>query len=80
MLTGGFDAWRSIIGERGVYSYAQNNRPKNTLQARDSDQNVPLSPVKVHQTLYDYVMYITMTFILFYSLISATVYLSRSYE
>lgn len=57
MLTGGFDAWRSIIGERGVYSYAQNNRPKNTFQARDSDQNVPLSPVKVHQTLYDYFTY-----------------------
>lgn len=46
MLIGGFDAWKSIIGNRGIYSYTQHS---------PTDQSVPISPVKVHQTFYDYV-------------------------
>ncbi|KAG1472886.1 hypothetical protein G6F56_001274 [Rhizopus delemar] len=48
MLIGGFDAWKSIIGNRGIYSYTQHS---------PTDQSVPISPVKVHQTFYDYFTY-----------------------
>lgn len=69
MLAGGFDAWRSVIGERGVFKYKsssddyQNNveSPSSNQQARHWLQNVVspnYTPVKVHHTLYDYVSYI----------------------
>lgn len=74
MLSGGFDAWRQVIGERGIFKY---NNDSPTMSAastsgqdsphqakphwlRDvvgrggSDQNLALTPVKVHHTFYDY--------------------------
>ncbi|CAO3670058.1 unnamed protein product [Rhizopus microsporus] len=56
MLIGGFDAWSMTIGQRGVYRYTDSSRPI-LPEKRGSDQRVPLSPVKVHHTLYDYFTY-----------------------
>ncbi|KAI8644102.1 hypothetical protein BD408DRAFT_450842 [Parasitella parasitica] len=70
MLSGGFDAWRQVIGEKGIYKYNVNNdlpsssAPDSAHQqkphwlkdcvSRGSDQNPALTPIKVHHTFYDY--------------------------
>ncbi|KAI8372436.1 hypothetical protein BD560DRAFT_394930 [Blakeslea trispora] len=53
MLSGGFDAWQSVIGERGIFSYHKNTNP-----LPHHKENIGLfQPVKVHQTIYDYFSY-----------------------
>ncbi|KAG1109109.1 hypothetical protein G6F42_015758 [Rhizopus arrhizus] len=76
MLAGGFDAWKQVIGEKGIFRYnndtsapstsAQNQGSPSPQQqhqkphwlkdvvGRGSDQDMALSPVKVHHTFYDY--------------------------
>ncbi|KAF1801412.1 hypothetical protein V8B55DRAFT_1565843 [Mucor lusitanicus] len=74
MLSGGFDAWKQVIGEKGIFRYTndastqsqdasphqqqqqQQQRPHwlKDVVGRGSDQNMGLSPVKVHHTFYDY--------------------------
>ncbi|OBZ83392.1 Ubiquitin carboxyl-terminal hydrolase 4, partial [Choanephora cucurbitarum] len=52
MLAGGFDAWRSTIGERGIFSFRKDNYSQS-----HKNENATLQPVKVHQTIYDYFSY-----------------------
>ncbi|KAL9557999.1 hypothetical protein MBANPS3_001099 [Mucor bainieri] len=80
MLSGGFDAWKQVIGEKGIFRYtndvsssasttstqnqdaslasssSSHQKPHwlKDVVGRGSDQNMALSPVKVHHTFYDY--------------------------
>jgi len=78
MLSGGFDAWKQVIGDKGIFRYTdaaatastqsqdgsspaahhrQHQQKPHWLKdvvGRGSDQNLDLSPVKVHHTFYDY--------------------------
>ncbi|GAA5798456.1 hypothetical protein HPULCUR_003859 [Helicostylum pulchrum] len=44
MLEGGFDAWQSFVGDRGIYKY-------NTETANETTKH--LTPVQHHKTIYD---------------------------
>jgi ubiquitin carboxyl-terminal hydrolase 8 len=65
MLAGGFEAWKQMIGDRGIYKYnndspveRSNQRVPHWLQdvvGKGSEQSTHFSPVKVHNTIYDYV-------------------------
>ncbi|KAI9485340.1 MAG: hypothetical protein EXX96DRAFT_592521 [Benjaminiella poitrasii] len=48
LLGGGFNAWSSVIGEKGIYRYSNNIQPNNQLD------DIQLTPIKVHHTVYDY--------------------------
>ncbi|KAG2212280.1 hypothetical protein INT47_001639 [Mucor saturninus] len=67
MLAGGFDAWRSTVGEKGIYRYDRGSSDDNSpsfpqpkphwlqdVVRHGSDQSVTLEPVQVHRTTYDY--------------------------
>ncbi|KAI7900888.1 uncharacterized protein BX663DRAFT_532037 [Cokeromyces recurvatus] len=51
MLAGGFDAWRSIIGDKGIFRY---NRQESNSVKKEKQVDIELTPVKVHHTVYDY--------------------------
>lgn len=68
MLAGGFDAWRTTIGDKGVHRYDQGSFDDNSprfpqpkphwlqdVVKNGSDQSITLKPIQVHQTVYDYV-------------------------
>lgn len=70
MLAGGFDAWRSTVGEKGIHRYDQGSADDNSpsfpqpkphwlqdVVRNGSDQSINLKPVQVHQTVYDYVSF-----------------------
>ncbi|KAI8090382.1 hypothetical protein BDF21DRAFT_436817 [Thamnidium elegans] len=42
MLHGGFDAWRAVVGDRGIYKYEET-----------TDETIHLTPVQHHKTMYD---------------------------
>lgn len=71
MLAGGFEAWKQVIGDRGIFKY-NNDSPVelqssgsspyqqkphwlNDVVGKGSDQSIHATPVKVHHTFYDYV-------------------------
>ncbi|KAI8091320.1 uncharacterized protein B0P05DRAFT_568711 [Gilbertella persicaria] len=57
MLAGGFDAWKSVIGDKGIFCSA----PEQTTMSHKKHwlQEVvgTPTPVKVHHTIYDYFSY-----------------------
>jgi hypothetical protein len=76
MLIGGFDAWQSSIGERGVYRFPQvvhKEEKKHWFKSSTDSSNTSISSQssgyneieyhhhKHHNTLYDYVSIILIT-------------------
>jgi ubiquitin carboxyl-terminal hydrolase 8 len=50
MLEGGFDAWRNVVGERGIYQHAER---QDSVGSNGSEPI--LEPVAIHHTVYDFV-------------------------
>lgn len=59
MLLGGFDAWQSIVGERGVYVFPPiaHKEKKHWFKSNQSTSSIgsTASSEHEHRTLYDYV-------------------------
>lgn len=79
MLIGGFDAWESSIGEKGIHKYDQGGiyhsspsfpRPEphwlQDVVRNGSDQSINMVPVQVHHTVYDYVSSTSINLMLLY--------------
>ncbi|KAI8890947.1 cysteine proteinase [Backusella circina FSU 941] len=51
LLEGGFDAWRNVVGERGIYQHEQR---QDSVDSSHGSETAALVPVVIHHTVYDY--------------------------